>query len=87
MSIVVVNQRHLDNLYALRRKVEQEIAAVETRIREQRSRRPRSIVAECGTDGGYYRHRRTVGEAACADCKRAHRDYERERARRAKAAA
>jgi hypothetical protein len=87
VSVIIVNQRHLDELYALRKKVDQQIAAVETRVKQERSRRPRSYVAECGTDGGYYRHLRTIGERACDDCKRAHRDYERERARRAKSAA
>lgn len=41
----------------------------------QYRRRP---VAECGTTGGYYRHR-DAGEAACAACKAAHAAAARER--------
>lgn len=33
--------------------------------------RKRAPVAKCGTDSGYYRHRR-AGEDACAECRRAH---------------
>lgn len=33
--------------------------------------------AECGTDGGYYRHRRQLNEPACDPCKAAHSAYER----------
>ena len=29
-------------------------------------------VAKCGTDAGYYRHRRKNNETPCADCKAAH---------------
>ena len=35
---------------------------------------PRRKVAECGTDNGYKRHWRTLGEPACEACKQAHRE-------------
>lgn len=38
--------------------------------------------ARCGTDSGYYRHRRTLGEPACDDCTAVHRDATRARDQR-----
>lgn len=38
--------------------------------------------APCGSDAGYYRHRRKLQEDACPDCKHAHAVAERLRARR-----
>lgn len=38
--------------------------------------------AQCGTDAGYYRHRRKFREDACDDCKAAHNKAEREREQR-----
>ena len=35
--------------------------------------------AKCGTDAGYYRHRRKLREDACSDCKAAHTSAERRR--------
>lgn len=35
-------------------------------------------VAQCGTPGGYHRHRRN-GEDACQPCMTANRDYQRDR--------
>lgn len=35
--------------------------------------------AKCGTDGGYYRHKRTTYTDPCEPCKEAHRAYERHR--------
>lgn len=35
--------------------------------------------ALCGTDSGYYRHRRTLKEPACQECLDAHREYEEAR--------
>ncbi|MHB1886910.1 MAG: hypothetical protein ACYCVV_18260 [Acidimicrobiales bacterium] len=32
----------------------------------------RRTVAECGTDGGYYHHKRIEGEDACPACRAAH---------------
>lgn len=43
-----------------------------------RARRP---IALCGTEGGYYRHIRTIGEPACDTCKKAHNAAELDRAR------
>lgn len=40
--------------------------------------------AECGTDGGYYRHNRN-GEAACEPCLKARREAERARAAKRRA--
>jgi hypothetical protein len=34
--------------------------------------RRRNRTVECGTDGGYYHHRRALGEPACSPCKAAH---------------
>lgn len=34
---------------------------------------------KCGTDSGYYHHRRKLNEAACTDCRVAHAEAERER--------
>ena len=31
----------------------------------------------CGTDSGYFHHRRQLNEAACAECKAAHATAER----------
>jgi hypothetical protein len=45
---------------------------------------PQRVRAQCGTMGGYTHHR-SAGEPQCESCKRAKRDYERER-KRARAA-
>jgi hypothetical protein len=37
-------------------------------------------IAACGTDGGYYRHRRITNTEPCEACKRAHADWKRQRA-------
>lgn len=37
-------------------------------------------IAQCGTDGGYYRHRRITNTEPCEPCKRAHADWKRQRA-------
>lgn len=42
--------------------------------------------AICGTDAGYYRHRRKHKEPACEACKEAHREAERARHRKEVAA-
>jgi hypothetical protein len=39
--------------------------------------RRRQSLARCGTDAGYYRHLRTLGEPACGACKEAHAAYTR----------
>ena len=53
----------------------------------RRARRGRAPIAECGTDSGYYRHLRTLGEPACEDCRAAHNTASATRYRRKKAAA
>lgn len=85
MSVHMIDDAHLAKLYRLRLEVDRQIKELEATLKN--ARKPKVQVAECGTDGGYYRHRRTLGEPACAACKRAHRDYERMRAMRAKGAA
>jgi hypothetical protein len=83
----------IEKLCALRRQIDAEIEQVaheiESEVRAMRKAKaaarlakvqvPKRPVAECGTDGGYYRHRRTLGEEACDACKLAHRVYEAER--------
>lgn len=39
----------------------------------------------CGTESGYYRHRRQLDESACGECLTAHRVAERARSRRRQA--
>lgn len=36
-------------------------------------------IAKCGTDAGYYRHKRVTKDDACEPCRMAHRDAERAR--------
>ena len=83
-------------LYILQGRVERQIARIEAEIaNEQRSlarvkeaaRKANATVsraktAECGTDSGYYHHRRQLKEAACTACLVAHRLAERGRAER-----
>ncbi len=88
----------LATLHQLRAKVDAEIVAIERALsveqerarrlaREETLRRKVSRkVALCGTPSGYYRHRRALAEPACEDCLRAHRQAERERAKRRKEA-
>lgn len=38
--------------------------------------------ARCGTDAGYYRHRKVLGEPACDSCKAAHSEVTAARARK-----
>lgn len=81
----------LDQLYQLRARVDAqiaaevdrlEVAAADARARQRRAKRNRAPVAECGTDSGYYRHRRTLGEDACDECKHAHTKAETLRLKR-----
>lgn len=76
----------LDQLYDLRSKIDHQIATevgrMEAAAKAQRERLAgldRAGWAVCGTDGGYYRHRRTLEEPACGACKRAHSRAESER--------
>ena len=79
----------LDQLYTLRAKIDHQIATevgrMEAAAEAQRERLAglnRRGWAECGTDGGYYRHRRTLSEDACSACKRAHSRAELDRVER-----
>lgn len=60
----------LEQLLDLRARVDVEIALERSRLAPPR--RKKRAVAECGTDSGYYRHNRTIGEPACDPCKAAH---------------
>jgi len=89
-------QARIEALLNLKEKIEAEIAQIANEIRGEsealgRARAaaraadvsiPRRRKALCGTDGGYYRHRRTLKEAACEACKLAHRVAEAERVSR-----
>jgi hypothetical protein len=88
-------QGRLVELHKLRSQIDEEIKALEKAVirvtvardkaasQGARVRRVRHRpVAECGTDGGYYRHRRTLREPACEECKAAHRIAEQIRALR-----
>lgn len=54
-------------------------------VREPRERKANAAVAECGTEGGYFRHRRTTKTPVCDPCREARNKAEVERvaARRA----
>lgn len=67
----------LEQLRELRDRVDEEIQKELAALREHKRGR-----AKCGTDSGYYRHRRTLGEDACTACKAAHREAENDRVRR-----
>lgn len=82
--------QRLIKLYTVRENITDEIRALEaTMAAEQeavaRARKlsgKREQKALCGTDSGYFRHRRRLSEAACPSCLIAHRVAERERARK-----
>ena len=90
---ITPRRARVERLLDLRKRIDAEIDQIEQEIEDEIAamRRARlsavkakaSIgrrrVAECGTDGGYYRHRRTLGEDACEACKLAHRVAESER--------
>ena len=77
------NRRRLVELTALRARIDAEIATLEAALEPSRKRGvPRRPPAKCGTDGGYYRHVRTLREPACRECLDAHRDYEARRSGR-----
>jgi hypothetical protein len=89
-----VNRRpRIEELLRLRNRIDAEIEQIEHEIvlemeatkRAKAAARRASVpirrrpLAVCGTDTGYYRHRRTLQEPACDACKLAHRVYEAER--------
>lgn len=51
-------------------------------IARARGVRSRAERASCGTEAGYYRHLRTLGEPACAECRGAHSRAVSDRAKR-----
>ncbi len=92
-------QERLVELHKLRSQIDEEIRGLEKAIvritvartkaaaqgAKMRKARRRPI-AECGTPSGYYRHRRTLNEPACEECKAAHRIAEAVRLQRKRAA-
>lgn len=98
MNSVDTRRARVQDLYDLRRKLSAEIAKIEAevaaeiqairRAKEAARATERRIIfrrrpeAVCGTNGGYYRHRRKLNEDACEACKLAHRVYESERVSR-----
>ena len=86
----------LAKLYTLQGNVARQIAAIEAEIANEARQLARikkaarqigasvgkAKTAQCGTDSGYYRHRRQLNEAACTACLIAHRLAERARAER-----
>ncbi len=94
-------EERLLELHKLRDRIEAEIQELEDAIVRVslarakaiaegavRRRRRKRATAMCGTPSGYYRHRRTLQEPACEECKAAHRIAEaiRVEKRRAEAA-
>lgn len=79
----------LAQLRTLRDQIDAEIDRLITQVAIARLTivEPWPRVAQCGTDGGYYRHRRTLGETACRPCRDAHAAAERDRAGRRRAGA
>ena len=77
-------RQRLHELTALRNRIDAEITALRADLeaRDKARRRAAMKTAECGTDPGYYRHRRTLNEEACEACKKAHREYEATRVSR-----
>ena len=84
--------RRLVYLYALQKRTNDEIIQLEQQAEDEANaiRRARQAAhasrakltrkaALCGTDSGYYRHRRKFNEEACQACKLAHRIAERVR--------
>lgn len=95
MSYMTSGQRtqRLVKLYSLRASVEEEIVKLEAEIntealllteaRRVGVKRPRRTAA-CGTDSGYYRHRRRDKTPPCDACRLAHNLAERRRFAKAK---
>lgn len=75
----MTDEARLAKLLNLRRRIDQQIRAVESRIDGTPRRKTRRQPAPCGTDGGYYRHLRRTKTAPCDDCLYAHRVAERVR--------
>ena len=76
------DQRRLSQLLDLHKRIEGELRRVSKIVAAESPKRRR--VAECGTESGYQRHRRTLRDTPCDACKEAHSTYESHRAYRAK---
>lgn len=74
----------LARLQHLRAEVNRQIVALGGPPWAPRPPRKPVNAAMCGTDGGYYRHVRTLGEPACVACLAAHAAYEHDRSKRAR---
>ena len=70
----------LNRLRLLKARVDTELADLEWRTGQPAPQRRRHAI--CGTDSGYYHHRRIDRGPACEPCKKAHAQAERDRARR-----
>lgn len=96
MTAVTDRAHRLIGLYDLRLRVAREISEIENAMAAELNavQRARAAAEEagvpvsrsrddlCGTDSGYYRHRRKFKERACDACKLAHRVAERARKER-----
>lgn len=86
--LVELSQRIAEEIADIEREIQAEMNATsraKNAARAANLRIPRRKVALCGTDGGYYRHRRTLKEPACDACKLAHRVSEALRQQEARA--
>lgn len=65
-----------DRIRVLRARRDQLDALIRRLEEAERADSPLEPAKQCGTENGYKRHG-YYGEAACADCKKAHSTYER----------
>ena len=72
-------------LLELRARIDARIKAAEQML-NAKAQTPAGMrgAAQCGTDSGYYRHRRTLHEPACDACRMAHAAAEKQRRNRAR---
>ena len=70
-------------LWELRARIDARIRAAEQML-NAKMQAPAGVrgAAQCGTDSGYYRHRRTLHEPACDACRMAHAAAEKRRRNR-----
>jgi hypothetical protein len=76
-------EARLRDLYQLRKRVEDEIAALEAPQAVLNTKRSRNIIPECGTESAYQRHAHSGDTAtdehrvSCQPCRAAHAAHER----------
>jgi hypothetical protein len=99
VTAITSRAQRLVQLYGLRLRILREIAEIEAAMANELAAVNRARTAAetagvpisrrrdalCGTDGGYYRHRRKHKERACDACKLAHRVAEQVRRERREA--